>query len=306
MSIDWGGLVDGMFTDIQSRRDRGKELSMMSLPRLDDMIWGLKRKKLTVIGARPSQGKSSLLAQIALDLIQADKKVVYFSWEETPEGLTQRMLNNYGKVDNFLTQSGQFGRKEKDHKAVAGLKNILMKNNLNIIGKRGRTLADFKRLIEQHKQVDCVVVDYIQLIDKKGSSTAKDAYDEFIQEARELAKERNCAMLIASQINRATVQNKQVTPPMMNELKGCIHGDSIVGGKRIQDIVENNNYFPVTSVGGKVTPSRLINVGDKKCLKIKTRSGKEIILSTDTKMYNGNWIKSKDLKVGDNVYIKKI
>jgi replicative DNA helicase len=218
--MDWGNIVDNMFSEIQARRDRGKELSIVSLPLLDDMLWGLKRKKLTVIGARPSQGKSSLLAQIALDLIQADKKVLYFSWEETEEGLTQRMLNNYAKVDNMLTQSGRFGRKDGDHNAVAGLKNILMKNNLHIIPKRGRTVGDFERIVRMPSQVDCVIVDYIQLIDKKGHRQAKEAYDEFVQAARELGKERNCAVLIASQINRTTVQNKQVTPPMMNELKG--------------------------------------------------------------------------------------
>ena len=218
--MDWGSVADNVFGDIQSRRNKGKEISIMSMPFLDDMVWGLKRKKLTVIGARPSQGKSSLLAQIALDLIQADKKVLYFSWEETKEGLTQRMLNNYGKVDNFLTQSGRFGRKDEDKRAMAGLKNILMKDNLSIVSKRGRTVDDFKRVIGMCKHIDCIIVDYIQLIDKKGYGIAKEAYDEFVQEAREVAKERNCAMVIASQINRNTVQNKMVTPPMMNKLKG--------------------------------------------------------------------------------------
>ena len=215
----WDAYFDGLKEDIKSRRDRGKDLSIMSMPSLDKDIWGIQKKKLTIIGARPSQGKSALLRAMTLDFIRQRKNTMVFSWEETKDGFVENLLSLYGLVNNFDIVTGNFGT-EKHTEAINGLKNILIKNNLHIIERRGRTVGDFERLVRQAKNLDCVMVDYLQLIDTSGYNSEKQAYDEFLKTARSLSQELGFSIVVASQINRATIQNKQVTPPMMNELKG--------------------------------------------------------------------------------------
>ena len=227
----WDKIIDGVRGEMKTRRDRGKELSVTSLPHLDHSIWGIQKGKLHIIGARPSQGKSALIRQITLDLIRGRKYTMLFSWEETREQLIQNMASLNGLAKNFDMVTGNIN--ESHEKALEGLKPILSGNHLMVLEKRGKTVDDFIRLVEKPNKLDCVIVDYIQLMSTKGQGNAKEAYDEFLKTARDLAKDRYCymkdrpvkekqpcAVVIASQINRATIQNKQVTPPMMNELKG--------------------------------------------------------------------------------------
>jgi len=215
----WNDFLDSLSGDIKSRRDRGKELSITSMPHLDNDIWGIQKQKLTIVGARPSQGKSAFIRALTLDFIRQNKNVMVFSWEETKKGFIENLLSLYGLLNNFDIVTGKVDHKKQDN-AVNGLKNILMKNNLHIVESRGRTVADFERLVRKPNNLDCVVVDYLQLIDTSSFGSEKQAYDEFLKKARSLAQELNFAIIIASQINRSTIQNKQVAPPMMNELKG--------------------------------------------------------------------------------------
>jgi len=301
----WGKFVDGLQKGVKERRDRGKELSVMSLPHLDDAIWGIQKRKLAIIGARPSNGKSALMRQMTLDFIMQNKNVLFFSFEETKENFIENLVSLYGMINNFDLVKGEVDT-PKHNDAFNGIKNILIKEHLHIIETRGRTINDFERLVRQCKNVDCVMIDYIQLISSKGFGSEKQAYDEFIKKARELAKEIGCAVIIASQINRTTIQNKQVKPPMLQELKGCIHGDSMVGDKTIKERVDEEDYSPVPTVGGEKKPHKLIDVGEKKCRRIKTKSGKEIIISNDTQMLTEKgWVKAKHLKRGEKVYAKR-
>ena len=226
----WDTFMDGLKVRAKERRDRGKELSIMSMPQLDHSIWGIQKQKLCIVGARPSNGKSAFMRQMTLDFIMQGKNVLFFSWEETKENFIENLVSLYGLVDNFTLVKGEIDT-PKHEEAYNGIRNILIKEHLHIIETRGRTVNDFERLCRQPKRVDCVMVDYIQLASSEGYGSERQAYDEFIKKARELAKELDCAVVVASQINRTTVQNKQVTPPMLQELKGSgvleEHGDLV-------------------------------------------------------------------------------
>ncbi len=62
---------------------RGKkpEFSITSIPSLNEKIWGIKRREMTIVGARTSQGKSLFMNQLAWDLADQGHKVLYLSLE---------------------------------------------------------------------------------------------------------------------------------------------------------------------------------------------------------------------------------
>lgn len=215
--------IDGTLDRIRARKNTPKDLSISSLPQLDDMLWGIPKGELTIIGARPSNGKTSLAYNILLDLLQQRKNILFFSWDDTKDSMIKRLISLYGLVDNELIKRGNFGSKESDHKAIAGLKNILIKEHLSVIDTRGRTADAFRRLCEKPTKLDCVFVDYLQLVKTQGYPTEKAAFDGFLKVAKDISRERGCGMVILSQINRsgaALDKDRKVYPPMMHELKG--------------------------------------------------------------------------------------
>ena len=51
--------------DIQDRYGKPKQLDLTILPNINNLLWGLKKKKLIIIAGRPSMGKSSLMMGMA-------------------------------------------------------------------------------------------------------------------------------------------------------------------------------------------------------------------------------------------------
>ena len=232
--VDYDSLIDTVHKDITDRNGKPKELPIPCLPQLDDMLWGIPKGELTVMGGRPSMGKTAVVLNFMLDWLIMRKNVMFFSWDDSKESVIRRLISLYGMIDNNLLKKGKFGNLESDTKAINGLKNILIKEHFYISDKRGRTVNDFERLVNMPKKVDVVVVDYLQLADTKGYAQERLAFNEFLLKAKQVARERNCGMVILSQMTRDSAsldKNGRVRPPMMHELKGtgsCEQDASVV------------------------------------------------------------------------------
>ena len=84
------------------------ELINVSLKRLENAgfeinhkLFGLKRGRLHLIGARSSHGKSAMSLQIAYDLASQGKKVLFLSLEMTNAEMVERIFCNVYKINNY-------------------------------------------------------------------------------------------------------------------------------------------------------------------------------------------------------------
>jgi len=238
----WKKEIEELRKDIHDRKGKPPELSLFSMPKLNHALWGIQKGKLTVISARPSNGKSVIVRQIVLDLLRNQKNVLLFSWEETKKGFLQNLACLYGLAQNFDMVTGHIDQTHED--ALDGLSQLLTNSNLHVVETRGKTAGDFKRLVRSAKVLDCVIVDYANLVKKDGHRSQKEAIDEFILLARELAKDRYfdirgssakdkeerekynvpdhpvpCAMILASQIGRPQMADRKVPMPMLSDIK---------------------------------------------------------------------------------------
>lgn len=194
----------------------GREFKWDSMPDLNFILGGFERKKLVVIGGRPSEGKSALAVQMAYDFSKKHK-VLYLSLEMTEEEAMFRLLCHEKMIPNTDIYRGNL----KNHvKKIQEFSDYLDETNRRLIIQEqfGKTWEEVYQIIDHLKDdmPDIIFIDYVQCIQTK--SKKLDAIEDYIKNIRKFAIEQNCCIFLLSQINRGNVtDNKE---PSMDGLKG--------------------------------------------------------------------------------------
>jgi len=206
------------YEEALNRKGKPQELSIFSLPTLNNKIWGFKKQKLNIIGGRPSNGKSVLMLQLAWDFARQGKNVLFFSLEMTKQTIVERIISKEIKINNQSLYTGNFDH-NKYARRIMELKKDVDKINFVMSDTMGKTFDDIFRIIEKIKTpIDVVFLDYIQMVKNIGK-TKKEAIDDYIKKLREYAINKDFCAVVASQINRGTHNSATVTPPNLWELK---------------------------------------------------------------------------------------
>lgn len=215
--INVADLIDPLLKEL-SKRQNTPELQITSIPSLNNLVWGIRKKKLTVIGARTSQGKSSFAVQLCLDLALQDKKVVFFSLEMENLECAERIIAHSLDINNLLLMKGSGYRlKERADEFRDKMKNKKFLIS-DCIGKGWKEINDIIEAWHQCNNVpDMIVLDYIQNVEGQGND--KQVFDEYIQKFRAMAIHYNFAAVICSQVNR-TSQESDDKSPQLHQLKG--------------------------------------------------------------------------------------
>ena len=212
--------------EIGNRKGKGKDFSIDFIPELDNKIWGLKRRNLVVVAGRPSQGKSTLMLNMAYSFARQGKTVYFFSLEMTKEECLERLICNYCNIENIHLHTGNIHDKTvmekipEFHKKLSNMK-------LVIIEAWGKNFAEIIEVMDNFQDPDVIFIDYVNMI-RQGRLSKKDAIDEYIKDLRRLAMDKNFCAVLGAQINRDVHRNqepgKEVPVPNMWNLKetGCV------------------------------------------------------------------------------------
>jgi replicative DNA helicase len=88
---------------------------------LDNILTGLNRSDLIIVGARPAMGKTSFALNLARNVsVIAKRKVLFFSLEMTKEQLAMRVLGTESGVSSKKMRSGQISPNEWKEKLQVG------------------------------------------------------------------------------------------------------------------------------------------------------------------------------------------
>lgn len=214
--------VRDVVQDMLDRHGKPPELALNCLPDLNSKIWGFRRKKLVVVGARTSMGKTVFLLNCLLDFLKQGKKVVFFTLEMTKESCVQRLINNYCSIDNVCNLKGISQEEHDLHQdKINEFYEFIDKSHCVIIESWGKTVKEVSKAVEAlGTDIDVVMVDYIQNI----SVADKKALDDYVKDLRTYAINKNFCAIVASQINRGIFDSKVLKTPDLHELKGsgCI------------------------------------------------------------------------------------
>jgi len=199
---------------------------------LDALTSGLQKQDFVVIAARPSMGKTSLALTLAQHAAIENKAVVgIFSLEMSAESLAMRMLCSEASVDAQKFRSGFLSNEEWSRlgKALGNLADarIFIDDTPAISVLEMRAKA--RRLATEQKQLDLIVVDYMQLM--SGSTrrfeSRQQEVSQISRELKALAKELNVPMVALSQLSRAP-ENRTDHRPQLADLResGAIEQDA--------------------------------------------------------------------------------
>lgn len=166
---------------------------------LDKVSKGFKRKEVTIIGGRPSSGKTSFGLALSSNLIESKFSVMYVTLELSAEQLFNRFNpQNLEKVNNSNSNSELF------------------------ICDSASGFYDYSALENRIRKLYCeqritlVIIDYFQLIVNKQTESRS-----IISKLKTLAKELNLAIVIFSQLSKDVDKRVNQTPL----LKDLLHID---------------------------------------------------------------------------------
>lgn len=194
---------------------------------LDETITGLNRSDLLLLAARPGMGKTSFALNIARHVgVVEERKVAFFSLEMTKEQLASRLLSTEAMVGGTKLRTGKLGEDEWVRLIEAG--DVLSKTQMYFDDTPGITVPEMKAKLRRLKDVDLVIIDYLQLM--QGARRIDNRVQEISEITRNLkimAKEINVPVITLSQLSRASEQRTEHRP-VLSDLRdsGSIEQDA--------------------------------------------------------------------------------
>ncbi len=140
---------------------------------LDEMTSGWQKSDLVIVAGRPSMGKTAFAMNLVEHaVLNNPKPILVFSLEMPAESLIFRMLSSIGRVDQTRMRSGQLSEEDWPgfNNAVSRLKDtpLFIDDSAGLSPTEMRARA--RRVVREHGPLGMVVIDYLQLMQVKGTS----------------------------------------------------------------------------------------------------------------------------------------
>lgn len=194
---------------------------------LDETITGLNRSDFILLGARPGMGKTSFALNIARHAaVKANKKIAFFSLEMSKEQLASRLLSTEAMVGGTKLRTGKLSEDEWIRLIEAG--DVLSKTQMYFDDNPSITVGEMKAKIRRLRDVDLVVVDYLQLMSAAGKNDNRvQEISKITRSMKIMAKELNVPVLMLSQLARDS-EKRTNHRPVLSDLRdsGSIEQDA--------------------------------------------------------------------------------
>ena len=195
--------------------------------KLDDITGGLEGGDVIVIGARPGVGKSAFTSQIILEMAKAGKRIGFYNLEMSEKQVYERLLSNQSGIRlNRIRRAIQFLGDEKERFDKA---NRILEGMDILVSSGTKSVSEIRNEC-RHQELDCIIIDYLQLVraDTRYQSRASEV-GAISKAIKALAMELNVPIIALSQLNR-TSEMRETKEPTMGELReaGDIEQDASI------------------------------------------------------------------------------
>lgn len=189
---------------------------------IDSLIGGLKRGNLIIVAGRPGEGKTSLAANIAMNIATIERPVLVVALEQGALEVTLRIVIQDSKIDSKRLLNGKLSPYDWDllRKTLCKLSKV---NKVCIddgFDVSPYDIAHKARCLKQERgAIGAIIIDYLQLMRPNSKSENRTNDISSISRAfKIMAKEFDCPVIALSQLSRA-VENRPDKMPQLYDLR---------------------------------------------------------------------------------------
>jgi replicative DNA helicase len=285
---------------------------------LDALLLGMQPSTLTIVAARPGQGKTSLALGIAQHVaVHVKKPVLFFSMEMGYLELTKRLLASEARVSSRKLQTGKLSEHEwpRVSHAIGRLAEapFFIDDNPHCTVMEMRAKA--RRVKARYGDLGLIVVDYLQLMSTPGRSESRQVeVSELSRGLKILARELEAPVVTLSQLNRQ-LEYRQDKRPMLADLResGCLTADTPIrladgSTESIGELFERDaRDVKVLTLDERLrlVPGAMSHVfcsGAKAVFELQLASGRAVTASANHPFLTlDGWVHLEDLSPGTHV-----
>ena len=175
---------------------------------------GMFRSEVYIVGARPGMGKTTLGINIAQNIVNRGKAVLFISLEMSAQQIQAKRIALETGIRYTNLMTGRISQDEEDKMRdwIDG-----SRDKPFFLTTRSITVGEIARKARQIENLGCVIVDYIGLITCSEESRQKPRYEQMTEISAALkatAKDLNIPILALCQLNRENTTRQEKRPTM--------------------------------------------------------------------------------------------
>ena len=208
-----------LLSAISSITDKESLLVKTGYDCLDAFAGGLTKGEITIIGGRPGHGKTTFMINLLSRMIHSGLRIAFFSRELPNSELLKKLLTlesgklSYGMVRKGIFEQSDLQELERIKDKIKGWyskEKFVMFDHIRDFSTTASEIRKFKP--------DVVFDDYLQLIQPHGKFDQRRLQlEQLVNDYKWAAKENKCAVVLASQLNRA-IESRPDPIPQLSDL----------------------------------------------------------------------------------------
>ena len=243
---------------IEQNTLKGTDYSLYTgITDLDNIMCGLHRQELTIIGARPGVGKTTLALQIAEYIAKKGIETAFISLEMSEYQIIQKMLMKKTRVNSYKMRLGTLEEQDLEKISFASAEIAELPIHLITKARTIQHIENIARNLKNKNNLGLLVIDYIQLIKNKGKfNNREQEVADITRTLKLLSLELDIPIIGLCQLNR----NASKAEPTLADLResGSIEqdADNVLFLYR-----ENENEENIVDITLKIAKQRAGDIG---------------------------------------------
>lgn len=217
--VDMGDVLLDAYEDIEQRASGQIKPCVSGLDNLDAFTGGFYPGELTIIGARPSVGKTAFGISIAIASALKGHRVAVVSSEMIASQIGQRILADASGVNGMRLRTPQHIDADEWARLSTGLSNFAALPMSFLFTREIEDICTQVRMLHEHGKCDLLIVDYIQLLSTRQRFEADRLRIGYIsKQLKHLTTDLKIPVIALAQVARQNTGT--ATLPRLDSLKG--------------------------------------------------------------------------------------